>query len=339
MGRKQLTEEKREILERLFMQGRSFREIGRIIGYSHVTISREYKKGTRDNDGRGYYCCRLAQDRTCRRRKVANKQTHSYCEELLQYIRQKLRTYWSPELISGRLRVDFPNDDSMRVSFKTIYRWLNAGTACHRAHPWKGFTPFLRRKRQGKQFGRNCDRQRRVLSNLPCISNRPQIVCNRKRFGDWEADLIRGYRGQGYLVTLVERQSGFVTAAHCKRKNIEDVNKGILKALGSLPAQYIKTITVDRGKEFYGFKELEKTLSTQFYFCHPNSPQERGQNEHVNGLLRQFFPKKMSLANISQQQINEATAYLNNRPKKKFNFRTTMEFIAEKGLLQMVTFA
>ena len=161
----------------------------------------------------------------------------------------------------------------------------------------------------------------------------------RSRFGDWEGDLIRGHKGQGYLVTLVERSTGLLLAAPCADKRAETVNAATLQCFRSIGAKHVRSITVDRGKEFYGFAALEQQLGAKFYFCHPHSPHERGQNEQANGLLRQFFPKRKALSHVSQAEANRAVAFINNRPKKKFGYRTTMEVIEARGLLQVFSFA
>ncbi len=253
----------------------------------------------------------------------------------MEYVQHGLSQYWSPEQIAGRLFVDFPKHPQMRMSFKTIYRRLQRAAQSHHPDEWRRFVRFLRLKRKGKSLRRNKTDQRKTRRNLPSIEQRPALVEKRKQFGHWECDLIRGFKGQGYLVTVVERKTGFLMAQYSANKSVPQVNQAIVSLLGVFPRGTVRTMTVDRGKEFYGFKELEKTLGTNVYFCHPYCPNERGLNEQVNGLLRQFFPKYKPITGIGSGEIQRATALINNRPKKKLGFRTTMEFIAKLRLSEV----
>ena len=158
------------------------------------------------------------------------------------------------------------------------------------------------------------------------------MVNEKSRFGDWESDLIQGFRRQGYLVTLVERSLGLLLAQPCPDKGLITVNKAILTAFKDFPKEHIKSLTVDRGKEFYGYDQLQQQLETKVFFCHPHCPNERGLNEQVNGLLRQFFPKRKPLSNVSEEKIQWAVALINNRPKKKFGYRTTRELLQQRKL-------
>jgi IS30 family transposase len=237
------------------------------------------------------------------------------------------------------MRLDFPENDRMRISFKTIYRWLEQGVKIKKSHPWRGYSRYLRLKRKGKTFSRDVSETRGRRGDLPSIEDRPKAANQRSRFGDWEGDLIRGFRGQGYLLTLVERSLGLLLAQPCPNKSPDSVNRAILSAFKGFPLEWIRTIAVDRGKEFYGYEQLQKKLKTKVFFCHPHSPNERGQNEQINGLLRQFFPKRKPLSGVSKEKIQWAVALINNRPKKKFGYRTTRELIKQRGLYDVLTFA
>lgn len=339
MGHRHLTLDKREILGRLLGQGQSIRGIARILGYSPSAISQEIKKGTKKRNGRGRYDHRLAHHRSYWRRKLAYHKKDLFLPEVVDYVRRGLEQYWSPEQIAGRIRLDHPHSPQMRICFKTIYRWLNAGSQSKNPNQWRIYYKYLRLKRGGKRFGCfECD-TRGCRSGLPSIEGRPKQVEERSRFGDWECDLIRGYKGQGYLATLVERSTGLLLAQPCENKSMSTVNQAVISLLYGLPQCLVRTITVDRGKEFYGFETIEKKLGTRMYFCHPNCPNERGQNEQANGLLRQFFPKRKPLSGVSNEEVKRAVALINNRPKKKLGYRTTMELIAERNLSKVLSFA
>jgi len=338
MGYRHLTLDKREILQRLLEQGRSVRDCARILGYSPSAISLEIRKGSKNSHGRGKYNHWHAHKRACWLRRRASRKGKGFDQAVLEYVRRRLKMYWSPEQISERLKLDFPDEKRMRISFKTIYRWLHKGRHSHRPHPWQGYFRYLRLKRSGKVFTRGVIEMRGRRHDLPSIEDRPRQVAERGRFGDWEGDLMQGFRRQGYLVTLVERSLGLLMTRPCPDKSPDSVNNAILAAFKGFPRNYIKTLTVDRGKEFYGYKQLQEKLQTLVFFCHPHCPNERGQNEQANGLLRQFFPKRKPLSAVNNEQIQWAVALINNRPKKKLGFRTTMELIAQRGLKEVLSF-
>lgn len=328
MGHRHLTLDKREILERLLSQGHSIRSCARILGYSPSAICQEVKKGAKDRGGSGPYSAQRAHSRYRWHRSRVGRINKGFHPKMLDYVREGLERYWSPEQIAERVRLDHPHDARMRISFKTIYRWLHKGAHAKKATIWTGYSRYLRLKRSGKVFGHG---RRKglvfVRQGLPSIEDRAAEANARSRFGDWECDLIRGYKSQGYLVTLLERSLGLLLAHPCPNKTMGSVNKSIASAFGDFPKQYIRTITFDRGKEFYDYEALQDTLQTKAYFCHPNCPNERGQNEQINGLLRQFFPKYKPLSNVSVEKVKWAVDLINNRPKKKWGYRTTMEML------------
>lgn len=336
MGHVHLTRDKREILGRLLGQGMSIHGIARILGYSPSAICQEIK---RSSPSREMYDHSRAQKLAVLRRARASRRGKGFREELLEYVRVRLSWYWSPEQIAERVKLDFPNAPRMRISFKTIYRWLQKAARSKKPNPWQPYVRYLRLKRRGKSFLRARNDQRGRRDDLPSIETRPELVAARTRFGDWEGDLIQGHNRQGYLLTLVERSTNLLLAQQCENKNMETVNQAIISSFQGLPQEFVRTITVDRGKEFYGYEDVEKNLQTKVYFCHPYRPNERGQNEQANGLLRQFFPKHKPITGVTKDDVERAVALINNRPKKKFGYRTTMELLAERGLDEVLSFA
>ena len=338
MGYKHFTLETREILQRLLSQGHSMRSCARILGYCPSAICREVRKGTKNLDGKGRYDPHRAHGRAVWHRRRASLKGKNFDPAVIDYVRWGLKQYWSPEQICNRMRLDFPSNERLRISFKTIYRWLKQGVREQHSHPWRGYSKYLRLKRQGKSFSGSGSTTRGEAPNLPSIECRPAEANKRNRFGDWEGDLIQGRRRQGYLMTLVERSLGVLFAQPCRDKSSESVNRAILKAFQGFPLKYVRTITFDRGKEFYGYEKLQDELGAKIYFCHPHSPNERGQNEQANGLLRQFFPKNKSLDNVSNEKVRWAVALINNRPKKKYGYRTTRELVERCGLYDVLNF-
>jgi IS30 family transposase len=157
------------------------------------------------------------------------------------------------------------------------------------------------------------------------IDKRPRIVQERKRIGDWESDTLEGQKSKGLLATHVERKSRYTVAVKVKDKSADTVTRATLAAMKKLPKKKVKTMTFDNGKEFAGFKELERGLCMRSYFANPYHSWERGTNENTNGLLRQFFPKGTNFALVRQHQVDRVIKLLNNRPRKCLNYRTPAE--------------
>ena len=286
MGHKHLSAEGRETLQRCLEHGYSLRRIGQILGYSAAALCNELKRNTI----KGSYEASSAHQRAVNRRKRAAYRKKKLAAELEQYVFEKIRLYWSPEQVSGRLKVDFPDRPDMRVSFKTIYRRIARGVKKRTA--WAQLYPFLRLKRMGKSMRGHMKSNPGPARCLPSIEMRPGIVDERSRFGDWESDLISGPKGKGHIATFVDRKTTFLLAAECPSRKPEDYIAAALRTLGLLPPGNAHTVTVDRGSEFFGYKTIEQKLGANYYFCHPRSPNERGLNEQINGLLLQFFPKR-----------------------------------------------
>lgn len=332
MGKKHLNACSREILERCYEQGMSLRAIGKILGYSAAALCKERKRNSRD----GVYCAVQAHTKSRNRRTNAARRKKRLPKELEAYIFEKMQLYWSPEQVAGRLIVDFPDDARMRISFKTIYRRI--ARSVKKRTSWCTLYPYLRLKKERKCLRNRANRNPGTNGRLPSIEDRPAVVAAKTRFGDWESDLITGPRGQGFIATFVERTTNFVLATACPTRKPEAYKEAALLTLGRLPAKSIHSVTVDRGTEFYAYREIEEQLGIRYYFCHPQCPNERGLNEQVNGLLRQFFPKGRTLLNIDAE-LEKAVALINHRPRKRLGYRTPMEVIASLGVEQVLTFA
>jgi len=333
VGWKHFSIEKREIIQRLLKLKKSFREMAAILGCSPAGVYNEIKR----NSENSLYCAIKASDNYKRRRKRSGVKKRRIPLKLYLYVKEKLESYWSPEQVSCRLPIDFPDDREMRISFKDIYRRIARGTKNKTS--WGKFFPFLRHKKNGKTLKKLNNRLRCKIDNLPSIDLRPSVVAQKRRFGDWESDLICGSKKQGgYVATLVERTSNFLLAFSLENREASSYKNKVLKLLSPASSGlFLKTITVDRGTEFYGYDEIERQTGVKFYFCHPHSPHERGLNEQINGLLRQFFPKKTSLLN-KDEELKKAVDLLNNRPRKTLNFKTPVEVVTELGFQQLFTF-
>ena len=169
--------------------------------------------------------------------------------------------------------------------------------------------------------------KRGKIPNTTPISKRPAGAENRSRYGHWESDTVLGMRKTGCFGTHVERKSGYLIAFRIDDRQDNAFNTATIKAFSSVPDKLKKSFTVDNGKEFAAHKELSDATGMKVYFCDPYSPWQRGTNENTNGLLRQFFPKGTSFANISNDDLQHIVDLINNRPRKRLGFRTPLEVL------------
>lgn len=314
MGYEHLNIDEREVILKMQAQKASMREIGRELGRSGGTISRELNRNTSST---GDYKPHLAQ-RYYRRRRAASKQPYRLEEDrtLRQYVQARLRQYWSPEQISGRKL----KERDIHVNPVTIYSWIKRDR-------FRGgeFWMYLRQSHRRRRKRHGSSDNRGVMPGRRMIDERPKVVNERGRIGDWQSDTLEGRKSRGFLATHVERASRYTVAAKIDDKSADTLTKATLDAMRKLPPEKVKTMTFDNGKEFAGFKELERGLGMRSYFAHPYHSWERGTNENTNGLLRQFFPKGTDFSQISQSDIDRVVELLNNRPRKCLNYRTPAE--------------
>ncbi len=222
------------------------------------------------------------------------------------------------------MTLDYPNDKQMRISHETIYRWIfldaqkggDLYTHLRRRH---------KRRRKQKRYGSG----RRFLPGRVSIDERPPIVDQRKRFGDWEGDTLEGAKGTGGLATHVERKCRYLLTAKLSDKKASTMTQQTTKAFRKVPRKLRHTLTVDNGKEFANFKELESKTNLKVYFADPYSAWQRGTNKNTNGLLRQYFPKGTNLNNVSEKDVALVVNKLNNRPRKCLNYQTPHEVFCQ----------
>jgi transposase, IS30 family len=313
-----LKPEERYVIHHLKLYGLSLREIGRRLNRSVSTISRELKRNT--GQYQEVYWYEDAQNWAEQRRRQTRLSTKKADNQLYGYVVTGLRAGWSPQLISGRMRKEYPRHNNMCISTETLYRWVYRdavdGGELYKLLP----RHHKRRKRHRGRFkhiGRIKDRVG--------IENRPEIVNSRSRYGDWESDTLEGAKGKGGLATHVERKSRYLVAARVKDKTSQTYTKQTSIAFREIPHRYLKTMTADNGKEFSGFKHIEQNLGVKVYFADPYSAWQRATNENTNGLLRRYFPKGFDFNSVSNYLVNKVVNKLNNRPRKCLDYRTPRE--------------
>jgi IS30 family transposase len=363
----------REEIALLRVQGCGVREIARQLGRSPSTISRELRRNAATRGGRLEYRASTAQwhaDQRARRVKPAklavNAELRRYVQDRLsgavqrvdggavdgpevtwigrRHGRRKDRRWaksWSAEQISNRLRLEFPDDESMRVSHEAIYQALYVQgrgalrrelTACLRTG--RALRVPRARSRRGKHF----------VSDQVLISERPAEAEDRAVPGHWEGDLILGL-GSSAIGTLVERATRFTMLLHLPPMSgqgprvkdgpalaghgAEAVRDAIADAITTLPEQLRRSLTWDQGTEMAQHAQLRIQAGLPVYFCDPHSPWQRGTNENTNGLLRQYFPKGTNLARHNAEDLAAVAATLNGRPRKTLGWRTPAEALNE----------
>jgi IS30 family transposase len=235
----------------------------------------------------------------------------------------KLRRQWSPEQIAGWLKHLYPNDMSCQVSHETIYRTLyiqSRGALKQELLAHLRRTRGMRRSRHHTQKTADHGRIKDTIS----ISERPASVEDRAVPGHWEGDLLFGDR-ESQIATLVERKTRYVMLVKLDGKDTSTVVKALIKNARRLPRELYRSLTWDRGKEMAAHRSFTMATDIQVYFCDPHHPWQRGSNENTNGLLRQYFPKGISLANISQAKLDAVARELNERPRKTLGYETPGE--------------
>ena len=304
----QLTREERYQIYALKQAGHNQCEIAVMLGRHRSTISRELDR----NRGMRGYRPRQAHRLALERRKA--KVRPLFGGSIWAKVELLMQMDWSPEQISGRLRAE----EGIRISHEHIYQYIyadkRAGGELYR---------HLRcQKKRRKRYG-SYDR-RGVIPNRVSIDERPAVVAERSRVGDWEGDTVIGKNHQGALVTMVERKSLYTIIDAVARKTAAAV-RGVIVAGLTPHKDRVYTLTYDNGKELTEHEQIAKELGTKIYFAHPYSSWERGLNENTNGLIRQYFPKRRELLTVAREEIEHAMDRLNHRPRKTLGFRTPFE--------------
>lgn len=313
----------REEVSRGLVAGRSLRSIAVQLGRAPSTIGREVGR----NGGRDRYRATRS-DQAAWDRALRPKPCKLACHSALRRtMSRKLRRNWSPEQIAGWLGRSFADREQHRVSHETIYKSLYIQA---RGVLKKELLAHLRTKRTIRR-SRHASLKRDGLGQIKdavSISDRPASVEDRAVPGHWEGDLISGARGS-YVVTLVERQSGYVILAKVANKSTDCVVSALIKQARTMPRELCRSLTWDRGKELADHRRSTLTTDVAVYFCDPHSPWQRGTNKNTNRLLRQYLPHGIDLSTFSQAQLSAIARRLNERPRKTLNYQTPAETIAE----------
>jgi transposase, IS30 family len=314
-------EERIEIAMRI-AAGESDAEIARRLGRHRCTIGREI---ARCGKRRGHYAPFVAERRARRlacRPKARKLAGHP---GLLAWVEQKLSERFSPEQISARLRLEFPDDPGMRISHETIYQSLFVQA---RGELRRELAGCLRSGRTRRKPHGHVERRGRI-AGMVMISQRPAEVEDRAVPGHWEGDLLMGKANASQVVTLVERSTRFVMLAALQDRTAEHVAQVLAKRIQTLPGELCRSLTWDQGRELSAHKRFSIATGVPVYFCDPHSPWQRGSNENTNGLLRQYLPRSTDLSTRTQAELDQIADELNRRPRKTLAWATPAEKLLE----------
>jgi len=309
---KHLTQQKRYHIEAYKKVGYSNSQIARDLGVHPSTIGRELKRNSSPIHQR--YGAKVAHEISSLRKSINSRVNKKFKNELEDLVVKYIELDWSPEQVSATLSIKH----DLSISYVSIYQYIESdrqnGGELH-TH-----LRFYGKKRRAKYGKKSKVRIKERIS----ISERPEIVDEKTRIGDFEIDTIIGKGRQGAITTIVDRASAFVKISIPTSKRAKDIENETKRLL--LPhKETTYTITSDNGLEFANHRAIANTLACDYYFCHPYSSWERGLNEYTNGLIRQYFPKGSSFTHITPERIQEVEDKLNHRPRKTLGWRTPYE--------------
>lgn len=299
--------------------GLSLRKIAAKLGRSVSSISDEIRR----NSVKGEYKAIKAQDLSERRNRSSRRINPLKNPDIFSYAVKKLRSGWSPEQIAGRLKRN--NHGKTVICHETIYRYIysKAGRA-------KNLREYLTRghKTRRKWYGRH--KYRRGIPDRISIDLRPKRINNRKEFGHWEIDSVEGRAHKKGIHTFLERKTRYYQADLLNNIDSECGVASQLKIFSQLPQQARLSATFDNGKENYNHSKLQIHLKMKTYFCDPNAAWQKGANEHYNGILRRYIPKRTDLTPVTQTELDAIIQEINNRPAKCLKYATPYEAFQEE---------
>jgi transposase, IS30 family len=304
--------------------GVGVRSIAEELGRAASTVSRELRRNVDDQDR--YLPAtaeRLAverQSRPWRTRRIAQD------EQLCGVVAGLLGKRWSPEQVAHELPARFPGQPERHLCTESIYQAIY--------DPRTDLTrPAKRRRRRRRRRVQGLERRGR-LTGMTMIADRPAEVTDRVQVGHWEGDCIMGVGNRSAIGTLVERVTRFVILIHVPtgRPNAQAMGDSIVDALGAFAPYLRRTLTWDQGKELALHQQITARIGTRVFFCDAHSPWQRGSNENTNGLLRDYFPKGMDLADISPDQLQQVADELNDRPRKTLGWARPTDLITSAAL-------
>jgi IS30 family transposase len=310
----------REEISLGLIRGWSFERIGVEIGRHKSTISREVGGVAGRESYRAVAAHEAALERAGRPKPTKFEQHRRLAVVVETWLEEQ---QWSPEQISARLRVEFPDDETMRVSHETIYQALYV---YGRGGLRKEHVRYLRSQRSGRRSRSVTARNRQPkICDMVMIAERPDEIEQRLVPGHWEGDLIMGTNNGSQIATLVERTTGLVMLGRLDNKQAPTITRCLQERIATLPDYLRRSITWDQGSEMADHRTFTIETGIPVYFCDPHAPWQRGSNENINGLLRQYLPRNTDLSRHTQADLDAIADKLNHRPRKRHQFLTPLE--------------
>lgn len=313
----QFTQTERVLLSGYLRAGFNQTEIARLLGKHKSTISRQLSNNPAPN--KIGYDARIAHINAKLKRISANQRFRKIEQDnwLRDYIKKKLKLKWSPDQIAGRLKRVYKRTI---IVHETIYQYIYKVEPELIKHLRFKKSKYRKRYGTGKRIT-----ERKANDPKRRIWERPEEIEERSRLGDFEGDLVDGVNHSGYILTHVDRRSGYLLADKLKQAKAKIIKEITIKRFNQISEKKRKSITYDNGQGFADWEVTEKKIKVMIFFANPYHYWERGTNENTNGLLRQFFPKKSSFKEITQQSVDKAVKLINNRPRKRLNYLTPYE--------------
>lgn len=292
----------------------SIRSIARQLGRSHSSVLAEIKRNSFDGEYRA-----IRADDSARKRNIASRKTNPLkSPQVYSYVYDKLRCGWSPEQISGRSKRD--NDGNAVICHETIYRYIHS-----KEGKKKGLYEYLIRQHKERRHWYGRHKYQRGIPDRVSIDLRPEYINSRRKFDHWEVDCVEGKAHRKGIHTFLERKTRYYQGKILENIDSEYGVKAQLTTFEKLPPQARRSATFDNGRENYNHTKLNIYLGMKTYFCDPYSAWQKGANEHFNGILRRYIPKKTDLTTLSQLELDTITEEINGRPLKCLEYETPSE--------------
>lgn len=323
-----LSIEERERIQQGLWQKRSLMAIAKELGRQTSSISREIKRNLPPE--RFLYTPRLAEERAQRKRKSRGRTDRLKNDMIRQYVVSHLKLRWSPEQIANRIRQDLGQTISHEAIYQYIYHQIHREGYGLLRPGCQDLRMCLRRRKKRRTHQGQRRRQRIFRERGASINERPEVINQRRRLGDWEGDTMESADHKPGVNTLVERKTGLVFITKLKGKTSQATTEAVVERMTVLPREAKQSLTRDNGSENQDWKTVEERVGLKHYHANAYHFWERGTNENTNGLIRDFFPKKTDFTQISQEEIQNVEYLLNTRPRKRLGWATPMEIFSKE---------